>query len=206
MRTHKDRVIVLKSLDYSERDKILTVLGKVTGKFTILAKGIRKLESKNRGSIQTLSLSNISYYQAEGMPLLIESESIVTPDFTKINIKNIERCLMLINKLLPDNEPYEKIFDSLESVIQHNFDNASVNRFRLIFLVSEGLINDLNVCSTCQEKAPKYLDCTTVDFLCEACGEKVNNKLMKLDKRLYSNDDFSLILDRYINKLLKEII
>ncbi|HVX93158.1 MAG TPA: DNA repair protein RecO, partial [Candidatus Dojkabacteria bacterium] len=188
-----------------ERDKILTVIGKTNGKFTMLAKGIRKLESKNRGSIQTLSLSNISYYQAEGMPLLIESESIFTSDFTKINIKNIERCLILINKLLPDNEPYEKIFNALESVIEHNFDNASINRFRLIFLIEEGLINDLNICSICQEKTPKYLDTNTVDFLCEDCSKISKNKVIKLDKTIYSNDDFSLILDKYINKLLKEI-
>ena len=63
----KDTVIVLKSVNYSEADKVLTVLGKYTGKFSLFAKGIRKINSKNRGNMQTLSISDISFYEGRGL-------------------------------------------------------------------------------------------------------------------------------------------
>ena len=72
----RDIVTVIKSVNYSEADKILTVFGKNSGKFTLFAKGIRKINSKNRGNMQTLSTSSISYYEGRGMPLLTESKLI----------------------------------------------------------------------------------------------------------------------------------
>ena len=48
----RDIVTVIKSVNYSEADKILTVFGRELGKFTLFAKSMRKINSKNRPAYQ----------------------------------------------------------------------------------------------------------------------------------------------------------
>ena len=98
----RDTVIVLKSINYSEADRVLTVFGKYTGKFTLFAKGIRKINSKNRGNIQTLNVCDISFYEGKGLPLLTESQLIYSPDtdILKNRIEDIKRVLDILGKIL----------------------------------------------------------------------------------------------------------
>ena len=42
---NKDIVTVIKSVNYSEADKVLTIFGREYGKFAVFAKGIRKINS-----------------------------------------------------------------------------------------------------------------------------------------------------------------
>ncbi|HRY22702.1 MAG TPA: DNA repair protein RecO, partial [Candidatus Dojkabacteria bacterium] len=94
----KDLVTVIKSVNYSEADKILTVFGKHSGKFTLFARSIRKINSKNRGNMQTLSTSEISFYEGRGMPLLTESQLVRSVDTEHLNVENIRRILFMLNK------------------------------------------------------------------------------------------------------------
>jgi DNA repair protein RecO (recombination protein O) len=77
MSIFKDEVVVIKSVNFKEADKILFVYGKNFGKFPLVAKGIRKIESMNRGNMQTLSVSNISFYKNQGMAVLTESSNVI---------------------------------------------------------------------------------------------------------------------------------
>ena len=97
----KDTVTVIKSVNYSEADKILTVFGKHVGKFAVFARGIRKINSKNRGNMQTLSTSKIEFYEGKGLPLLTESQLVLScyPKDLKDNMHKIERVLVLFNNI-----------------------------------------------------------------------------------------------------------
>ena len=98
----KDTVIVLKSVNYSEADKVLTVLGKYLGKFALFAKGIRKINSRNRGNMQTLSISDISFYEGKGLPVLTESQLVYSSDvdILKNRGSDIKRVLDMINTVI----------------------------------------------------------------------------------------------------------
>jgi DNA repair protein RecO (recombination protein O) len=89
----KDTIIIIKSVNYSEADKVLTVFGKLNGKFALFAKGIRKINSKNRGNMQTLCISDISFYEGKGLPVLTESQLIYSPDtdVLKNKTENLKR-------------------------------------------------------------------------------------------------------------------
>ena len=97
---NKDIVTVIKSVNYSEADKVLTVFGREYGKFAVFAKGIRKINSKNRGNMQTLCTSEISFYEGKGMPVLTESASVSSLNFDKLNVENIRRVSFMLNKFL----------------------------------------------------------------------------------------------------------
>ncbi|MDD3474626.1 MAG: DNA repair protein RecO [Candidatus Dojkabacteria bacterium] len=202
----KDTVTVIKSVNYSEADKILTVFGKYNGKFSIMAKGIRKITSRNRGNMQTLSTSEISYYEGKGLPILTESQLISSQDIdSHINIENIERLLYILNKFLVEGEENKKIFKLLQSVLEEDLTVERVNKFRLRILKELGFLSDFDVCSSCHTKKDlQYFDPNDFSILCKKCYS-TKSKGVKLSKDIYKNPVFTDSLDRYIKKIVEEI-
>ena len=55
--------IVLTRVDYGEADRIITVLTPDTGKLTLIAKGVRRINSKLAGGVELFSTSELTYVQ-----------------------------------------------------------------------------------------------------------------------------------------------
>ena len=202
----RDIVTVIKSVNYSEADKILTVFGKHNGKFSIMAKGIRKITSKNRGNMQTLSTSDISYYEGKGLPILTESQLVSSPDIdSHIDIQNIEKLLYILNKFLVEGEENRKIFKLLQSVLQQDFTIERINKFRLQLLKELGFLSDFEVCTSCHSKDKlEYFNPKDFSVLCSNCYS-IKSKGVKLSKDIYKNSVFTNSLDKYIKKIVEEI-
>ena len=200
----KDTVTVIKSINYSEADKILTVFGRQLGKFTLFARSIRKINSKNRGNMQTLCSSKISFYEGKGMPLLTESEFVSNLNTDNLNVENVRRVLFMLNKFLQEYDPYPKLFDALQIVIINDLDTSSVNKLRIKFLKEMGFLNDFSSCINCGSKNDlKYIDEKNFALLCKNCYSKGNSK--PLGKDPYTSPVLTQILDRYIKKVVEEI-
>ena len=200
----KDTVIVIKSINYSEADKILTVFGKQLGKFTLFARSIRKINSKNRGNMQTLCTSKISFYEGKGMPLLTESESVGGLDIDKLDMKNVNRVLFMLNKFLQEYDPYPRLFDALQKALERNLDTKSVNKLRIKFLKEMGFLNDFSSCIYCESKENlEYIDTKNFALVCKNCYSKRNSKPLGEDP--YNSSALTEIMDNYIKKVVEEI-
>ncbi|HCC67931.1 TPA: DNA repair protein RecO [Patescibacteria group bacterium] len=202
----RDIVTVIKSVNFSEADKILTVFGKYNGKFSLIAKSIRKIKSKNRGNMQTLSTSDISYYEGKGLPILTESQLIHMPEFdSHMNIDNVERILYMLNKFLVEGDPNRKVFNLIASVIRSDIDTERVNKFRIQLLKELGFLQEFDRCEFCGSKSDlKYFDPNVFDLICESCYSK-GNKGVKLSQDIYGKPVFTDALDKYIKKVVEEI-
>ncbi|MHC1716391.1 MAG: DNA repair protein RecO [Candidatus Dojkabacteria bacterium] len=200
----KDTITVIKSINYSEADKILTVYGRELGKFSLFAKGIRKINSKNRGNMQTLSTSNISFFEGKGIPILTESELITNLDIESVNIANVRRVLFLLNKFLQEYDPYPKLFDVLQKTLQKELDIESTNKLRIIFLKEMGFLEDFSTCIYCKSnKDIKYIDSKNFALVCKNCYSKGKGK--PLGENPYASSTLTRLLDRYIKKVVEEI-
>lgn len=203
----KDTVIVLKSINYSEADKVLTVFGKYLGKFTLFSKSIRKINSKNRGNMQTLNICDISFYEGRGLPVLTESKLVYSPDtdILKKRIEDIKRVLDILSKILQEGDPNERVFNMLETLCRKNFDIGSVNRFRTIFLKEMGYLPDFSVCDVCGKKEDlEYIDLKSFALLCKNCYSKAG-KGYRIGDNLYIEEKFTKALDIYIKRIIEEI-
>jgi DNA repair protein RecO (recombination protein O) len=203
---NKDIVTVIKSINYGEADKILTVLGKYNGKFTLIAKGIRKITSKNRGNMQTLSTSQISYYEGKGLPILTESQLIYAPEIdSHINVQNVQRVLYMLNRFLVEGESYPEVFELLQSILQSGMDAERVNKFRIQILKNLGFITDFKKCEVCGKSTDiMYLNPKNFTVVCKNCYS-TKSKGVKLDRNIYAKSVFTEALDRYIKKIVEEI-
>ena len=200
----KDTVVVIKSINYSEADKILTVFGKELGKFTLFARGIRKINSKNRGNMQTLCTSKISFYEGRGMPLLTESEFVASLDLDNLEMENVRRVLFLLNKFLQEYDPYPTLFDALQKALEMNLDIRSTNKLRIKFLKEMGFLSDFTSCVYCGSKKDiEYIDGKNFALVCKNCYSNSNSK--PLGKDPYGSSVLTEIIDNYIKRVVEEI-
>lgn len=202
MPVFKDEVIVIKSINYREADKILTVVGKNFGKFPILAKGIRKIDSKNRGNIQTLSASYISFYRNKGMGVLLETKNIFSPDYSCSNLKGIERILSLLNKCVEEGETCCDFYEKFLFVLKNGFKDEDVNKFRLFFLKNMGLL-PYDSCSICGSN--EYIDFVNLEnfeIFCKKCylNKEHSSELVKIKNFDYVSKNLTNYIDLYVQK------
>lgn len=201
-----DKVIVIKSINYRESDKILTVVGKNFGKFPLIAKGIRKIESKNRGNIQTLSASEISFYRNQGMGVLTESKSIFAPDYSNSNLKGIERVLILLNKCIEEEDTSFDYYGKLYFVLENGFRDEDVNKFRLVLLKSMGLLayDSCSGCRCCENVG--YVNLENLEIFCKKCYLELNLKdksaLIPMNEVDYLSKKVTNYIDLYVQKSL----
>ncbi len=199
MPVFKDEVVVIKSINYGEADKILTVVGKNFGKFPIIAKGIRKIESKNRGNIQTLCISEISFYRNKGMGVLLETKNVFLPDYSSSNLRGIERILFLLNKCVEEGESSGEYYRKLIYVVKNGFDNSDVNKFRLFFLKNMGLLA-YDSCSECGcSGSMEYVNLENFEIFCKKCYLEASSQEDKLFTKVKDVDYLSESLTNYID-------
>jgi len=122
------RAIILTRTDYSEADRILTVLTPEYGKLRVLARGVRKVKSKLAGGIELFSVSEITFIKGRG-----DIDTLVSTRLVKHYghiVEDLERTMTaydLIKQLnrITEDEAEEAYF----TVLQHAFaalDDAAI--------------------------------------------------------------------------------
>jgi len=105
--------LVLKSTNYKEADKILTLFTKNCGKVNAIAKGVRKVTSRKAGSLDIFDYSKISLVEWHDFYIISQAEIIKSFNELKKDL-NGQGFLYLIgetlDKLLPYREEYTELF------------------------------------------------------------------------------------------------
>lgn len=116
MNTFTTEGIVLKRINFGEADKIVTIYSKHFGKISCMAKGIRRMTSRKRGSLEIFN--EIKFFAGRGkdLYLITETELINAHQSLRKDLKKIavayEFCEM-VDKLTPDSHEQEDVFDLL---------------------------------------------------------------------------------------------
>jgi DNA repair protein RecO len=116
------QVIILKSVDYQESSKIITVLSKEHGKIALMARGVKKPKSKLAGSIELGNILDVVYYYkpTRGVQSLTEvsvafSSLNFRMDFDKASV--LYAVLEMVGQLVHEHEVNSTIFNFTQSFI-----------------------------------------------------------------------------------------
>jgi len=110
------QAIILKSIDFKESSKIITVLSDDYGKFALIAKGAKKPKSKFAGSLQIgdVAMLQYSYKSTRNIQLLTDVDTIqrtysIHHDFEKLGLlmRSIEMCNILTHEHEKVTEMYQ---------------------------------------------------------------------------------------------------
>jgi len=74
MASYKTEAIILKRINFSEADKILTIFSKHYGKIHVLAKGVRKINSRKGGNLELFNQVNLFLAKGRNLDIITEVE------------------------------------------------------------------------------------------------------------------------------------
>jgi len=119
---YKTEGIVLKSMEYQEADKIVTIYTKNYGKITAIAKGVRKTKSKFGSSLEILTHSIFLIYKGRNMDIVSQTEileSFFSTSKEVIKFAFAANCVEVVNRLTEEREINIGLFNLLKEVLHY---------------------------------------------------------------------------------------
>lgn len=119
-KTYKTEAIILKRINFSEADKILTLYSKHYGKISAIAKGIRKLTSRKAASLELFN--HVALFLVKGKNLDIVTETTLInsfPNFRKdlIKVKLAYEACEVIERLTVEEKGNTAVFLKLKDFL-----------------------------------------------------------------------------------------
>ncbi len=126
--------IVLARKNWREFDQMISLYTRERGKVEVLAKGIKKITSKNSSNLEILSLAEIDIAQGKEIDYLTKVQSIrifknIYSDFDKIFIASYAVKIADANILTQERD--ERIFNLLTSFLEFLDSAAKINSLNL---------------------------------------------------------------------------
>lgn len=187
-----DTAIPLRRINYGERDRVVTMLAKDSGKITVFAKGARAQKSRLSGGIELLSISEIGYIDGSrdlktltSAHLLVHFDSIVR-DVGRT--RQIFDGLKIIAGLIEEGggQEYYEIVKTYHESLNDESLNSELSEmwFMLNVMRCAGLISELAVDDDTHNSQVSYytFDSERQTFKATENGEFTQNdiKLLRL--------------------------
>jgi DNA repair protein RecO (recombination protein O) len=150
--------IVLRTVDYGESDRIVTLLSRERGKVSAFARGARASRRRFGGALEPFTLLSVEAKERRGGDLLaLESVSVIRgfggirTDLARIACASY--ACELVRELVRDGEPHEQLFALLEAYLGL-LDGAparpaALRAVELAALAGAGLMPRLAACARC---------------------------------------------------------
>jgi DNA repair protein RecO (recombination protein O) len=118
---YSSEAIVLARRNFSEADRILTVVSKHYGKLVLMAKGVRKPKSRKRGSIEVFSKIKFSAARGKVFDIVTEVEMISSYKKIRKNLKKVSLAyylLEVVDRITQQEEKNGEIYKLLNDYLK----------------------------------------------------------------------------------------
>jgi DNA repair protein RecO (recombination protein O) len=175
---YKVEGIIIRSSDYGEGNKILTLYTKEMGKIGVMAKGAKKTKSRLSAVSQLFTYGHFVFYHGGGLGSLTQGD--VIDSFRSIHQDIIKTAwaaylVELLDKLSEEKEANAFLFFLLHTslkMIEEDKDPEVVARiFELQLLQRIGIKPELNRCSSCRLEQRPFVAFSIREggLICELC-------------------------------------
>ncbi|WP_294580488.1 DNA repair protein RecO [uncultured Thomasclavelia sp.] len=172
--------IVLKNKPYRENDLLVWIYTHDYGKLTFLAKGVKKMTSKNAPACQTITLADYNLILKPGISSLIKGNSQVYFRHIKQDIEleaYATYCLEFVDKFTDENEPQEEIYDTLLAALMALENGYQPKLVYLLFnafiLKMTGSALEVDQCVNCnRQDLITGISVVNGGFVCQNCQGK----------------------------------
>lgn len=182
-RTVQSQAIVLRSVDYAEADRIVTLLARDLGKIAVMARGARKSQKRFAGALEPFAVLTAEVAPGRGEVSRLASASLIRP-FPGIlaglaKMQAGGRALELVRDALPSGPVDARIFDSCVALFEMlDAADAAREEHELAFTVRLasllGFAPRVDRCVSCATVAPAgkaaLFDPLRSAIVCVACG------------------------------------
>jgi len=203
MSLYNDYGIIFKIRNFSEADKIISILTKNSGRVEAIGKGARRPTSRKTSSIDLFNEGKFSFAKGKNLDILIEVELKDDHEKIKRNLslsKHLFYFSELIDKFFPETGQGEEIFDdSLELLSNLSSENEGILQisFELRILNVGGFGPNLETCDLCGDPIKEGIERVPhagsgIGFICakHLKGENytiIEDRVIKILRFIHSN-------------------
>jgi DNA repair protein RecO (recombination protein O) len=212
-RTYRAEAIVLKTIDFGETDRILTLLTRHFGKVSVVAKGIRKPTSRLAGHAEPLTHATYQLARGRNLDVLTGAESLALYRELREDLGSIAAgwyIVELADRFALEKAPSAPLFDLVESALRHltaGHGPALVCRwFDLHLLDRTGFRPELGHCVQCGEHPEEIANAWIVDaggLVCARCAPGSTVGAVALSVRALKSLRYLLVSDCESASLLR---
>ncbi|NLC54974.1 MAG: DNA repair protein RecO [Erysipelothrix sp.] len=214
--------IVLKQIDYKDNDVIINVLSQNGKLYSMYARGIKKITSKNANAVLVFSYSDFEYFHNQkGLHTLKTAKTIKNyfnsfKDYNKIIVAFM--LLDVVNDVMTMTINESINIYKLLSLSLENINTLDENLLLAFFLVSimkdQGITLIVDSCAVCDSEKVNYISIENGGFICHNCLENNNEsiydleilKLFRIINKISLDDLSSLDFSKNNYKQILEII
>jgi DNA repair protein RecO (recombination protein O) len=156
-RLYRATVIVLRRLDYSETDRILTVLSERQGKFSIIAKGVRRPASKIGPHLELLSITQLMLARGRDLDVVSGAETVESHHRLRTDLAAYgaaSHCAEITDRFLAERDAHRPVYRALSDVLAHldaGDSPENVSTWYALFLLEQmGVRPELYRCIVCE--------------------------------------------------------
>jgi len=147
MRSFKVEAVVLKTKNFGEADRILTIFSKSHGKLTVIAKGARRITSRKGPNLEVFNKVSLLLSSGKNFDLVTEASVIDSYEGLRKKLKLVGlayNICELVDKLTPEKqeaaELYELIVQTLSKLSKPLKDKNLILNFKKYLLEDLGYI------------------------------------------------------------------
>lgn len=129
----KTEAIVLKRANIGETDRIVTLLSKDYGKIVCVAKGVRKLKSSNRATLEPGNLAEVFLIETKSLPILTQSKLLKEAEYVRkslVGISQLTQILEIFDRLFVEDyieeETSQLAFTIHQELLSINKNNSKI--------------------------------------------------------------------------------
>lgn len=190
---YKTSGVVIRTCDFGEADRIITLFTADFGKLKAVVKGVRKTKSRYGSAAELLTYDKVFLFGRPGHDLYRLTQCQILQPFkhlkSDLNKLSCGACLAeLVDNLTPDHEKSDEIFQLLLTslaMIEKNEDSKKIlNLFMVRLFTLIGWKFRLDLCSSCQSESGLISDGKANlsgrwgGLLCGNCLERDKQALM----------------------------
>ncbi|WP_284140429.1 MULTISPECIES: DNA repair protein RecO [unclassified Virgibacillus] len=172
--------IIIKTSDYGETHKIVTIFSEKIGKFSAIARGAKKPKSRMAALTQPFIHGQFFVYLSKGLSTIQQGDIIHS--FRSIREDIIKTAyaaflLELTDKLVEDKKPniylYQQLFATMKWIENHDDYQIPVMMYELKSYQIGGFLPTVDKCVQCGSKqSPFAFSVLEGGFLCKGCMSK----------------------------------
>ena len=184
--TQITRAFILRTVDYRDSDRILTLLTRDLGKISAIARWARSSRKRFGGALEPFALLEVSLGRGRGHDkmlllneaLLVDSHPGLATDLGRIGSAAL--VTELVRELTPENDPDPRMFDLLREFmsLMSSTKTVSVKALALCAVLRVlafcGVAVGIGRCTACGTPVPQgkkaYFDPLRGGIVCTPCG------------------------------------
>jgi len=175
--------IVLRVTDYNDKDALLTLLTRSSGKLTVKARGLRRKNSPLIAPCQLLAYGEFTLYEYRGQYTIQEAQALelFTPlrrDLTKLALGTYfaQAAEVLSQEDYPSPELLSLVLNCLYALTKLTLPEKQIKAvFELRAACLSGYTPDLFGCHICGSQIPERFDLSAGQLECGSCRSRESN-------------------------------